>query len=52
MITFLYNLLKNSLGFSSGQSLGTERAHRTLTTKPNGCEKPRSIVMKFYPLGL
>lgn len=45
MIKILYNLLENSLGFSSGQSLRTERA-------PNGCEKPRSIVMKFYPLGL
>lgn len=47
MVTFLDNLLRNTLDFPSDQWLGIERAHRALTVKPNNPDKPRSIVVKF-----
>lgn len=47
MVRFLDNMLKTALGFSNDLSLGVERAHRTLTAKPDAQAKPRSIVVKF-----
>lgn len=47
MVTFLDNLLRNTLDFLSDQSLGIQRAHCALTVKPNNPDKPRSIVVTF-----
>ncbi len=47
MTSFLDKLLKNALDFPREGALGIERAHRALGLKPNGQQKPRSIVVKF-----
>lgn len=47
MVNSLDSLLKKELGFPNDQSLGIERVHCALTTKPNDQTKPRSIVVKF-----